>query len=419
MCGAAAGDPIYSSGSGRSITSLCEIVATPTEVRFCTSCGHVQTAEMPGIDAYYDTQYKILIESEDEDQLYAVEDGRRIFRLDHQARTLLRKLSPRPGARLLDYGCAKGGTPKRLLAERGDLEVHLFDVSAMYLPFWRSFLADGRWATYRPRAEWRGTFDIITSFFSLEHVARPRAMMAEIAALLRPGGTFYGIVPDTFANIADFVVADHVNHFSAASLAFLLRSCGFTAIAIDPRAHASALVVTATAGPAGAAAEPAPGGEIAALAAEAGRIAAYWGSFSSRVREFERLHAGRPAAIYGSGFYGTFIAASLERPLGIRCFLDHNPFRAGPQPARAADPRPGCAGGRRRRGLRRPQSQGGARRDRQSSWRAVVGAGARLRLSCQEVDRCLKEPRWCSAPPAMATGRSSMPCATMPGCSRS
>ncbi len=329
VCGEPAGAPIYSSDGARSITSLCEIVATSTEVRFCQACGHVQTAEMPGIDAYYDTQYKILIESEEEDQLYAVENGRQVYRLDHQARTLLAKLSPPPGARLLDYGCAKGGTPRRLLAARGDLQVQLFDVSSMYLPFWRSFLAEGSWSTYRPRAEWRGTFDIVTSFFSLEHVARPRAMMTEIAALLKPGGIFYGIVPNTFANIADFVVADHVNHFSPASLALLLRSCGFTAIEIDEQAHASALVVTAAAGPATAAARPAPPGEIGQLKAEAERIAAYWRLFSSRVRGFELGHSGRQAAIYGSGFYGTFIASCLDQPQAIRCFLDQNPFRQG------------------------------------------------------------------------------------------
>jgi SAM-dependent methyltransferase len=329
VCGGPAGEPVYASDRECSITSLCEVVPSPTVVRFCQACGHVQTTEMPGIEAYYDTQYKILIESEEEDQLYAMSNGQKVYRLDHQARTLLRKLTPSAAARILDYGSAKGGTLKRLLAERGDLRVHLFDVSAMYLPFWKAFLDEGRWATYRPPAAWRGTFDIITSFFSLEHVARPREMMAEIASLLKPGGTLYGIVPNTFTNIADFVVIDHVNHFSAASLAFLLRASGFGNIDIDEHAHTSAFVVTATAAVQQGTVAGIPRSEIARLGSEVERIAAYWRNFSSCVREFEDGRTGRPAAIYGSGFYGTFIASCLSRPLDIRCFVDQNPFRQG------------------------------------------------------------------------------------------
>ena len=44
------------------------------------------------------------------------------------------------------------------------------------------------------------------------------------------------------------------------------------------------------------------------------------------MREFEKANGGE-VAIYGSGFYGTFIHSSLERPEAVACFLDQNPHR--------------------------------------------------------------------------------------------
>jgi FlaA1/EpsC-like NDP-sugar epimerase len=55
-------------------------------------------------------------------------------------------------------------------------------------------------------------------------------------------------------------------------------------------------------------------------------MADYWREFGSRVREFEKANGGE-VAIYGSGFYGTFMHFSLERPEAVACFLDQNPHR--------------------------------------------------------------------------------------------
>lgn len=328
VCGTSLGDPVFSSPGPWSITSLCAVTPVPCVVHFCRSCGHLQTPPMPDIAAYYDTEYRILIDSEEEDQLYQVVDGRNVYRLDHQSETLLRKLSLPQGAAILDYGCAKGGTLRRALARRGDLQVHLFDVSEMYLPFWRGFVPEERWATYRPRESWAGRFDAVTSFFSLEHVAEPRLMMREVARLLKPGGIFYGIVPNAFTNTADFVVNDHVNHFSATSLRLLLESAGFGIVELDDQAHASAFVVVATSGAAPAATAP-RADAVAAIGDEVARIADYWRGFGERVQAFEAAHAGRPAAVYGSGFYGTYLATCLRDASAVRCFVDQSPFRQG------------------------------------------------------------------------------------------
>ena len=105
-------------------------------------------------------------------------------------------------------------------------------------------LAEG-WAIYAPRPEWSESFDAVLSFFALEHVAAPRQFMADLHQLLKPGGSAYLLVPNVYTNVADFVVADHVNHFSQPSLATLFATAGLAKVSVDDGVHDAAFVVTA------------------------------------------------------------------------------------------------------------------------------------------------------------------------------
>ncbi len=329
VCASGLTEPVYRSPSAVSITSLCDVLPRPTEVYFCRACGHLQTPELPDLAAYYDEKYRILVESEEEDQLYDIGPLGKVFRADHQLNTLIAKVPLSQGAKVLDYGCAKGSTLRRLSQLQPDLRPHLFDVSRMYVKFWERFAKHGDWATHEVPANWAGRFDLVTSFYSLEHVAAPGEIVAKIAKLLRPGGVFYAIVPDTYQNVGDFVVADHVNHFSPASFARLLTDAGLSVREIDTEAQKSAMVAVAVKSPAHASSgfETAPGSDLEARVQE---ISEYWRGFGESVRRFEADHArAGKAAIYGSGFYGTFVASCLEHPERVVAFLDQNPFRQG------------------------------------------------------------------------------------------
>lgn len=319
--------PLYRSARAVAVTSLCEVRPEQVAVSFCAECGHLQTEAMADLKQYYDRNYKILINSEDEDQLYAVVDGRKVFRTEHQVDTLLAKVSLPSGARVLDYGCAKSSTLRRLTELRPDIEPHVFDVSDMYLPYWSRFVRPENCALYTPKPEWANRFDLITSFFALEHVAEPQALTRAIASLLKPGGHFYCIVPNVYTNSADFVVADHVNHFSATSLRRIMYEAGMQVVSLDAHAHSSAWVLDATRQNPATPERPAPG-ECAALEQQVRDMAAYWSGFADRVQAFEAAHPhAASVAIYGSGFYGTFIATCLHQPDRVACFLDQNPHR--------------------------------------------------------------------------------------------
>lgn len=332
LCGTPLSDKIYDSGDALSLTSLCTVHDGRTEVYVCGCCAHVQSAAMADIDAYYDDSYDILVDSEEEDQIYEVVAGRKVYRTEHQVKVLRDKLALTTGTRILDYGCAKSATLRTLASQIPGLEVHLFDVSDRYRPFWDKFIPRERGATFELPADWQDRFDVVTSFFSLEHMAQPQDALRKIAALLKTGGTFYGIVPNVLSNTADLIVVDHVNHFTPPSLAWLLRANGFEVQDISDSVHRGALVFVARKLAQAAGAQPAAQDEVQAIVDRARHIADFWQQAGARVQSFEQtLGADAPVALYGAGFYGAFIASWLRQPQRIRYVIDQNAFLQGRQ----------------------------------------------------------------------------------------
>ena len=327
VCGNLIREPVFASNSTHSITSLCELVPSAVTVFHCKNCAHTQTPPMEDLTGYYDTHYKILIENEEEDQLYQIINNQKEFRFEHQARTLLNKINLPLNAQVLDYGCAKGSTLRKVKRVRDDLHIHFYDVSEMYIPFWNKVVSESNWSVYQPKKTWMEKFDVVTSFFALEHMVELKQTVQEIKRLLKDGGLFYGIVPNVYTNFADFIVRDHVNHFSDQSLRLLFEDAGFIVQEIDVESHNSALIIVA-----------AKTSRIdtqyttfknESITSKVNEIALYWSSFLDRVREFECTNSERLAVIYGSGFYGAYIASALKNMSTIRCFLDRDPFKQG------------------------------------------------------------------------------------------
>lgn len=324
VCGSSGLVPLLRLSQGLTITSLCKTIEGRVSSFFCRACGHVQTTPLPNLAEYYADNYQILAQSAEEDQLLTLANGKLAYRLQHQAETLLESLEIPPGAKILDYGCAKAETLRRICQARQDLVPFCFDVSDDYAGFWKTFVPEGNWSTHRAREEWDSFFDFVTTFFALEHVERPKEFLGEIRRLLRPGGKVYGIVPNLLTNTADLVVADHVNHFTVPSLERLLRDCGFSGIEISDEKHPGALLFIAEN-------SEGRGNTLSGdtrLEEQVMEIAKYWEGYVGNVREFEDGHPNEGGvAIYGSGFYGSFIYASLREPSKVRYFVDQNPYR--------------------------------------------------------------------------------------------
>lgn len=324
VCAGALGEPVYRSAGDRSFTTMNTPVGGRTEVHFCARCGHLQTSELPDLAHYYAKVYEINLASAEADQLYQIVDGQPVYRADHQARVLRAKVEFPPGCRVLDYGCAQAATLRKVVATSPGIRPFLFDVTDKYVGYWERFPVPTQWATHQVDPAWAAGMDVVLSFFAFEHIAGLERALADIKALLKPGGTFYLVVPNVLGNAADFIVADHVNHFTPASMRYLLAANGFDAVEVDDEAHDAALVVTARLAAAPVPRPPLPDAvELGALAASARQMSAYWNEASARIRAFEADGDG-PCAIYGAGFYGNFIAASLASPERVDCFVDRN-----------------------------------------------------------------------------------------------
>jgi len=321
--------PIYQSQGNSSVTSLSQTYEGKTIVYFNKEIGHLQTKEIEDIEVYYDKQYQFFNQSDEDDILYTVVDGKKIFRQEHQINTLLSKINFESGMQVLDYGCAKGTVMKRLGLQKPSVETYLFDVSQMYVNLWEKFLPPDHYASYQTKEEWNEKFDVVTSFFAFEHTPNPVKELRNINNLLKDNGYFYCIVPNVFENTGDFIVSDHVHHYSDVSLRYLFAKAGFETIEIDTSSHFGAYIVIGKKISRESLELRINPLDLANVVTAAQETANYWNTLQDKICQFEQSVSGQKAAIYGAGVYGSFIATCLKNLDHIHCFIDQNPLLKG------------------------------------------------------------------------------------------
>lgn len=295
------------------------IVDLPTSVYICHVCDHAQSPDLPDLQRFYDSEYRISLGSDDHDQLYAVENGKPVYRTDKQAQIALDLLNLPTGSRILDYGAAKAATLRKIKAARPDLEVYVFDVSDAYRPAWRGWLDEGHTSTHYVPEEWSSSFDAVTAHFVIEHIADPRHAIATMVGLLKPGGKLLVSAPDPLANSGDLIVVDHINHFSARSLHELLTDTGARVDHISKDVLSSALVAIAVKQIGPGIPEPAPGD-----AHDLSEQCKNWTVARQKIAEHGASVGSQKTAIYGAGFYGALIYSVVRGRLSPVCFLDNN-----------------------------------------------------------------------------------------------
>lgn len=194
------------------------------DIGSCQSCGVMVTEDAPAPDrmgGYYGKRYR----------------GRRHsvtthFRARWRRAAVRRAFEPGFRGRLLDIGC---GTGEFLLEmQRAGWQVAGTELDAEAMATARRHglqVTSGLPLT----PDMLGTFDAVTCWHVLEHVADPRGLIRSAARLLAPAGVFHVSVPDAEsrharwfgANWFHFDVPRHLVHFSRGSLLKALADAGF------------------------------------------------------------------------------------------------------------------------------------------------------------------------------------------------
>ncbi|MCU0726292.1 MAG: class I SAM-dependent methyltransferase [Planctomycetes bacterium] len=213
---------------------VCSAVLGPgfvkTGLRYgvCAGCGGAFARRPPGEESRYRDYLPELTRT-------LPEATRRRYR------ELLSTFEPwRRTGRLLDVGCGSGFFVAE--ARAAGFEAEGTEVSAAAVEFaWGRGLPVHLGTLSRAGLP-AGTFDVITLFEVVEHLPDPGGLVAEAAALLRPGGLLYlttpnygGLTRRLLGPAWSVIAPEHVSLFTPRSLRILLRRAGLAPVRIGSR----------------------------------------------------------------------------------------------------------------------------------------------------------------------------------------
>jgi len=294
-------------------------------LHYCAKCGHLQKKRPQKSAEYYDDNYNFYIDDDNSDQIYEIRKDRTVYRNEHQAHIFTKLFNLPPNAAVLDFGAAKGASLRHIQAVRPDIKPFAFEVSDVYVPFWKKWFGENSYACYTLPQEWTGKFDAIFSGFTHHHLDDPIAGTKELWRCLKPGGVVYFVVPDPLKNLGDIFVSDHPQHYTPSSATNLLKACGFDNIKVDLTSHFAGLIAWGTKvgdTPTSPQTRQTPDSTIETRARA---LCRYWEDYTAYMANMEKSDPDA-VAIYGAFFYGTLLHAMRDRKDPVKCFVDRNSF---------------------------------------------------------------------------------------------
>jgi len=210
---------------------LCE---GPWAYLRCRRCGLVFLHPQPTSE-FLHQHYQDYLPDDQE----GVESWRRLMiEVWNRSGRLIQQLFPIPG-RLLDVGCGYGFFLERMAL--CGWQVKGIEISAKARRYAREVLRLEVSEKALPRPDWRdGSFDVVTLFYVIEHLADPLSTLRETHRLLRPGGLLLLRWPHTTPlarmlkpwadHLKLYQAPSHLFDFSPATLGMMLRRSGFQAI---------------------------------------------------------------------------------------------------------------------------------------------------------------------------------------------
>jgi SAM-dependent methyltransferase len=211
------------------VTSDCKPFAAGGRLFVCAACGAIQkTADerwFSEIKSIYDA-YEIYGVAGGAEQLIFSADGAGAPRSRRLIDALQRYAALPERGRLIDIGCGNGAALCNFAEALPRWELYGSELSNAAGPALRR-LPQFRELYTVPPAQIPGRFDLVSMIHSLEHMPAPVAALNDAKHLVSERGTLFVEVPDVETSPFDVLVADHLMHFSTATLGFLAATrCG-------------------------------------------------------------------------------------------------------------------------------------------------------------------------------------------------
>jgi 2-polyprenyl-3-methyl-5-hydroxy-6-metoxy-1,4-benzoquinol methylase len=286
----------------------------------CVHCGAIQKIPdakwIDEIDRIY-TGYDIYHQSAGSEQLI-FSGGHAEPRSKRLIDYILREVGLPAAGRLLDIGCGNGAALRNFSEVLPSWSLHGAELNDSTIEALRAIpgfvnLHTGSLANIDER------FSLITLIHTLEHVLSPVERLGEAARLLEPNGTLFVEVPNAETSPFDLLVADHLLHFTSATLGLVAGAAGLRPVQLGNHLIAKELTLLASAGRADAG-ELRPEHGIAL----AKKTVAWLGEICASVQS---AAADGPLAIFGTAIAGMALYGAFRD--SVEFFVDEDPHRIG------------------------------------------------------------------------------------------
>jgi ubiquinone/menaquinone biosynthesis C-methylase UbiE len=290
------------------------------------------------IDAFYENEYDLLMDSEDSQELFLDRSGHpvtKVERLFQPFRQFIKGLDVEGGS-YLDLGCGKGLAIRAFRDSFPKWDIWGYEISNRYKSFLEKYVKPEN-LILGPRdllETLNREFDVISMFDVLEHVSDPISVLKKATRLLKRGGYIYIQVPEIYDGSLDWLIVDHLSHFSLDTIQMLASFCGlkvrrvidnYSSGGLQMLCQKSEIIPEETIGERRTFVYPIHKAIMDAHLR-------YWNRFGSKVSELlaDAEKKGRPIAIFGTGTAASVIPVYLAESMKwIACFMDENPHRIG------------------------------------------------------------------------------------------
>lgn len=309
------------------VTSDSKTFRSGGRLAVCQGCGMVQKlpdaqwlAEIGEIYRDYEMYHQ---SAADDQAVFDPVSGRPMGRCEVLARRLIASGSLPDEGSLLDVGAGSGAMLAAFSRASAGWRLYGLDLDDRKEASLRTIPRFERLFTTPPEQVER-QFDLLTLIHSLEHFPAPVEMLRSLRALIAPGGRLFVQVNNARRTPFDLVVADHLSHFSPATLPFLVAQSGLDVDGVHTDwVNKELSLLTADRSNGGGA----QGEDAADATACVRRDVAWLGAMLGHARARSAAAGAGKFGIFGTSVAATWLASGLGDAIDF--YVDEDPARRG------------------------------------------------------------------------------------------